>query len=106
MKLYAYYQKEKMNAIKSNFMKKALLMMRNLCAVVFLAFSLVGCEDIEIYTIEAPSDLQARIDSIAAARAGVDTGDTTYIDIATTIVGAEDNSTGWNGAHSDYFTIP
>lgn len=76
------------------------------CTMALLAFSLVGCEEVEIYTIDAPSDLQARIDSIAAAKAGVDTGDTTYIDINTAVVGAEDNSTGWNGAHSDYFIIP
>ena len=76
------------------------------CAVVLVAFSLVGCEELDIYSIEAPPDLQAKIDSIAAAKAGRDTGDTTYIDIATAIVGAEDNSTGWDGAHSDYFTIP
>lgn len=81
-------------------------MMRVVGAIILMAFSLIGCEETEIYTIEAPSDLQARIDSIAAAKAGVDRGDTTYLDIATAIVGAEDNSTGWNGAHSDYFSVP
>lgn len=77
-----------------------------LCAVVLVVFSLVGCEDVDPYSINAPADLQARIDSIAAAKAGVDTGDTTYIDIATAIVGAEDNSAAWWTAFSDYFTIP
>lgn len=77
-----------------------------LCAVVLVAFSLVGCEELEIYSIQAPTDLQARIDSIAAAKAGVDTGDTTYLTIATAIVGAEDNSAAWWTAFSDYFTIP
>lgn len=80
--------------------------MRALCAVILVVFSFLGCEEVEIYKIDAPSDLQARIDSIAAAKAARSTGDTTFIDIATAIVGAEDNSTGWNGAHSDYFSIP
>lgn len=87
-------------------MKITKLMWCAFCAVVLVAFSLVGCEELDTYSIKAPIDLQARIDSIAAAKAGMDTGDTTYLDIATAIVGAEDNSTGWNGAHSDYFTIP
>lgn len=82
------------------------LMWCALCAVVLVAFSLVGCEEMDIYTIDAPSDLQARIDSIADAKAGVDTGDTTYLTIATAIVGAEDNSAAWWTAFSDYFTIP
>ena len=73
-------------------------------SAVLVAFGLVGCEEVDIYSIDAPSDLQSRIDSIAAAKP--DTGDTTYLTIATPIVGAEDNSTGWNGAHSDYFAIP
>lgn len=80
--------------------------MRALCAMALVVFSLVGCEEVEIYKIDAPADLQARIDSIAAAKAGVDTGDTTYIDINTAIVGAEDNSSGWWTAFSDYFTVP
>jgi hypothetical protein len=87
-------------------MKLTKLMWCAVCAVVLVALSLVGCEETEIYKINAPADLQAKIDSIAAARAGGDTGDTTYITITTTIVGAEDNSTGWWGAFSDYFTIP
>jgi hypothetical protein len=77
-----------------------------LYAVVFAAFSIVGCEELDTYSIDAPSDLQSRIDSIAAAKASVDTGDTTYINIATAIVGAEDYSSGWWTAFSDYFTIP
>ncbi|SHK75445.1 hypothetical protein SAMN04488028_10887 [Reichenbachiella agariperforans] len=77
-----------------------------LFAAFFIAFALAGCEEDEIYRIDAPSDLQARIDSVAAAKAGIDTGDTTYIDIATAIVGAEDYSSAWWTAFSDYFTIP
>lgn len=75
-----------------------------LCAAVLAAFGLVGCEELDNYSVNAPSDLQSRIDSIAAAKAG--TGDTTYLTIVTAIVGAEDNSSGWWTAFSDYFTIP
>ena len=86
-------------------MKKTKLMMCALCAAVLAAFVLVGCEKMDIYSIDAPSDLQSRIDSIAAANASTDS-DTTYLTIATAIVGAEDNSSGWNTVFSDFFTIP
>jgi len=75
-----------------------------LCATVLAAFVLVGCEDLYIYSIDAPSDLQRRIDSIAAAKPN--TGDTTYLTVITSIVGPEDNSAGWWAYFSDYFTIP
>lgn len=87
-------------------MKITKLMRCALCAAVLAVFGLVGCEKLDIYSIDAPSDLQSRIDSIAAANASTDTGDTTYITIATAIVGAEDNSAAWWTAFSDYFTIP
>lgn len=87
-------------------MKLTKLMRYALGAAVLVAFSLVGCEKTDIYSIDAPSDLQSRIDSIAAANASIDRGDTTYINIATAIVGAEDNTSGWWGAFSDYFSIP
>ena len=74
-------------------MKTIKLMKCALCAAVLAAFGLVGCEKLDIYSIDAPSDLQSRIDSIAAAKPN--TGDTTYLTIATAIVGAEDNSAGW-----------
>lgn len=77
-----------------------------LCAAFLAALCLVGCEDVAVYPIKAPSDLQARIDSIADAKAGVDTGDTTYLTINTAIVGAEDNSAAWWTAFSDYFKVP
>lgn len=75
-----------------------------LCAVFLAAFSFVGCEQLDPYSIDAPSDLQSRIDSIAAAKPY--TGDTTYLIISTPIVGPEDNSAGWWAYFSDYFTIP
>ncbi len=87
-------------------MKSAKIMKCTLCAAILAVFALVGCEKLDTYSIDAPPDLQSRIDSIAAAEADKDTGDTTYLDIETTIVGAEDYSSGWEGAFSDYFTIP
>jgi len=75
-------------------------------AAFLAAISLVGCESLDIYSIDAPSDLQSKIDSIAAAKANQNTGDTTYLTIATSIVGAEDNSAAWWTSFSDYFTIP
>lgn len=73
-------------------------------AAILAAFALVGCEELEIYSIDSPSDLQSRIDSIANAKPN--TGDTTYLTIATAIVGAENNSAGWWTAFSDYFAVP
>lgn len=73
-------------------------------AVLMAAFVLVACQELEIYKIDAPADLQHKIDSIAAAKP--DTGDTTYLNIATAIVGPEDNSAGWWAYFSDYFAVP
>lgn len=87
-------------------MKTSKLIRGAFYAAVLAAFALVGCEKLDTYTIGAPSDLQSTIDSIAAEKAKHSTGDTTYIDIATAIVGAEDNSAAWWTAFSDYFTIP
>lgn len=75
-----------------------------LCAVLMAAFVLVACQELDIYKIDAPADLQHKIDSIAAAKP--DTGDTTYLNIATAIVGPEDNSAGWWAYFSDYFAVP
>lgn len=75
-----------------------------LSAAILTAFGLVGCEELEIYSIDAPADLQSRIDSIAAAKP--DPGDTTHITIVTALVGAEDNSAAWWTAFSDNFAIP
>jgi hypothetical protein len=87
-------------------MKTTKLMKCALYAAILAVFAFAGCEKLEIYSVDAPADLQSRIDSIAAEKAKHSTGDTTYIDIATTIVGAEDNSAAWWTAFSDYFTIP
>lgn len=87
-------------------MKTTKLIRGALFTAILAVFALVGCEKLDTYSIDAPADLQSEIDSIAAAKASVDTGDTTYIDIATATVGAEDYSSAWNTAFSDYFTIP
>jgi hypothetical protein len=93
-----------MNSIKFKFMKTTKLLRGALCAAAFAALGLVGCSKLDLYSIDSPSDLQHRIDSIAAAKPN--TGDTTYLTIATAIVGAEDNSAAWWTAFTDYFTIP
>ncbi len=85
-------------------MKITKLMRCTVYAVIVAAFGLVGCDQLGFYSIDSPSDLQHRIDSIAASKP--DTGDTTYVTIATPIVGAEDNSAAWWTSFSDYFTVP
>ena len=87
-------------------MKTTKLIRGTLFAAVLAVFALGGCENLELYSIDAPDDLQSRIDSIAAVKASQSTGDTTYLDIATALVGAEDNSAAWWTAFSDYFVIP
>ncbi len=95
-----------MNSINFKFMKITKLLGWTLCTAVLVAFCLVGCEESNAYQIDAPSDIQDRIDSIAAANDRGDTGDTTYIDISTSLVGAEDYSSAWWVDFSDYFAVP
>ncbi len=97
-------------------MKITKLMRCALGAAVLVAFSLVGCEKTDIYSIDAPLDLQARIDSvgniatrqqeiadsIAAAKAAAMEARLTD-DVYQ--VGATDNSTGWWGGHSKYYRL-
>ena len=85
-------------------MKTTKLLKCALYSAILVAFGLVGCEKLDLYSIDAPSDLQSRIDSIAAAKPN--TGDTTYVNITTAIVGAENSSAAWWTAFSDYFAIP
>jgi len=86
-------------------MKRSKLMLSVLCAAAFTAAVSVSCSEISMIEIDAPADLQSKIDSIAAAN-NVDRGDTTTITINTAIVGAEDCSSGWWGAFSDCFEVP
>ena len=78
--------------------------MRYVLYVLLVSFSLVGCDKLDSFSIDSPSNLQNKIDSIAASKPN--TGDTTYVTINTPIVGNEDNSSAWWTAFSDYFTIP
>jgi len=39
-----------------------------LYTAILAVFAFAGCEKLEIYSIDAPADLQSRIDSIAAKR--------------------------------------
>lgn len=87
-------------------MKTNKLLRFTMFAALLAVIGLAGCEKLDLYSIDAPSDLQSRIDSIAAANAAQNRGDTTKLIIATAIVGAEDNSAAWWTAFSDYFTIP
>ena len=95
-----------MNSINFKLMKTTKLIRCALCVAAFASLGLVGCEKLDLYSIDAPSDLQRRIDSIAAVKASQNTGDTTYLNIATAMVGPEDNSAGWWAFFSDYFAIP
>ena len=87
-------------------MKTAKLLLSALCAAAFVATLVSGCSEIDMFSVNAPADLQSRIDAIAEAKKNVDTGDTTYVDITKAIVGAEDNTTAWWGDHSQSFEIP
>jgi hypothetical protein len=93
-----------MKTTKLMIMKTTKLMRCALFAAFLAVLGLAGCGKLDLYSIDSPSDLQHRIDSIAAAKPN--TGDTTYLTIATAIVGAEDNSAAWWTAFSDYFSIP
>ena len=84
-------------------MKITKLITRTMCAVV-LAFSLVGCDQLDDFLIDSPSDLLNKIDSIAGSKPN--TGDTIYVTVNKAIIGNEDNSSAWWTAFSDYFSIP
>lgn len=86
-------------------MKTTKLLRSAFYATLLAIVGLVGCDKLDLYSIDAPSDLQRRIDSIAAAN-NQNSGDTTKLIIGTAIVGNEDNSSGWWSAFSDYFAIP
>ncbi len=89
--------------LKFNSMKITKLM-RCVLYVFLASFSLVGCDELGGFSIDSPSDLLSRIDSIANSKPN--TGDTTYVTINNVIVGNEDNSSGWWTAFSDNFSIP
>lgn len=94
-----------MNKIKFNFKKTTKLLQGTLLAAVLVAFGLVGCEEEDLFTINAPEDHQARLDSAAAARAARNSGDTTYIDLSKTTIGETDFSSAFWSSRSDYMTL-
>ena len=78
--------------------------MRGVLYVLLASFSLVGCDQLDSFSIDSPSDLLNKIDSIAASKPN--TGDTIYVAVNKAIIGNEDNSSAWWTAFSDYFSIP
>ncbi len=91
--------------IKLKLMKTTKLIRYALFVAVLAAF-VVGCEKAETYSIDAPSNLEDLIDSIADANEDQTSGDTTFFTIDTTLVGEDDYSTSWWTAWSDFFTVP
>ena len=72
-------------------------------AVLALVFS--ACSEISLYEINAPEDLYDRIEA-AKPEPTPGGGDVEELVITNTIVGAEDCSSAWWTAFSDYFTVP
>jgi hypothetical protein len=88
-------------------MRKFKFILLSALTLLYIGPALTSCEGgIERYNIDAPDDIQQKIDSIAEEKAKIDTGDTVYVTIANSIVGAEDCSTGWDGATSQWFAVP
>ena len=74
------------------------------CAASAAAVS-VGCSDVSLYKIDAPDDLQARIDEIAERNKPVETDGKTPVVVTKFEIGASDYSTGWWGDHSQSFEV-
>ena len=77
--------------------------------MLFAAFTAavsVGCTALEPYTIDAPEDLQDKIQEYADEKAANQSDAYTEIDITATLVGAEDNSSAWWSEFSQYFAVP
>lgn len=87
-------------------MKTIKLIRSALLAAVFGVLALSGCENLELYSIDSPDNLQSKIDSIALVKQNQSTGDTVYVDVTTPLVGKDDNSSGWWEDFSDYFKVP
>lgn len=74
-------------------------------AAVLFGFATTACEEEGIYTVDAPDWRESKIDSIAAAEAAKNSGDTTKVTIGVSEVGTSDCTAAWWSAFSDYFTI-
>lgn len=97
-------------------MKTIKLMRCALCAAVLAAIFLIGCQKLDTYSIDAPSGLQRKIDSIAnAAIRKQQIADSISAAKAAALearlindlyqIGLTDNSTGWWGGHSKYYRL-
>ncbi len=84
------------------------LILKVLAVAAFVASVSVSCSEVSFIEINPPADLQSKIDSIQAVKDSLAAlkGDRTDLTIATGIVGAEDYSSGWWSAFSDYFQVP
>ena len=82
-------------------------MLRLFAAAAFVASVSVSCSEISFIEINPPADLQEKIDAIQAEKDAANAllGDKTPIDIATPIVGAEDCTSAFFTAFSDYFSV-
>jgi hypothetical protein len=105
-----------MKTIKLMLMKVTKLTRYALGAIILAAFSLVGCEKLDNYSIDSPADLQNKIDSVAAAAVRQqEIADSIAAAKAAAMearliddvyqVGATDNSSGWWGGHSKYYRL-
>jgi hypothetical protein len=105
-----------MKTTKLTFMKTTKLIRCALYAAILATFGLVGCEKMDIYSIDSPSDLDRKIDSVAniairekqiadsiAAAKAAAMEKRLIEDVYQ--VGATDNSTGWWGGHSKYYRL-
>ena len=83
-------------------------MLRLLAATVLTAAVSVSCSEISFLEINPPADLQEKIDAIQAEKDAQNAllGDKKPVDITVPIVGAEDCSSGWWSAFSEYFAVP
>ncbi len=83
-------------------MKAKNLVLNALCVTFFAA----GCTALEPYVIDAPDDLADKIAQYQDEKNKRNQGDTTYVDLASLVVGADDNSSAWWTEFSQYFAVP
>ena len=83
-------------------------MLKALCAVALAASVSVSCSEIDFIEIDAPADLQHKIDSVQHVKDSLAAllGDKTMIDISVAEVGASDYTSGWWVDFSQYFEVP
>lgn len=84
------------------------LILKALGAVALVASVSISCSQIDFIEIDAPADLQHKIDSIQNVKDSLAAllGDKTMIDIAVAEVGAKDYTSAWWVDFSQYFEVP